>query len=330
MSLNCNEINVILSELSLEGSFIQDIVQPGFNTLALYTYKNASRKTILICTAHDVCRIHSTKQKITRNDKPLRFMELLKSKIKGARIDSCIQIGLDRIVAMKLSHGEETLWLYVRLWSAAANVVLCDEDNVIIDAMFRRPAKNETTGKKFLLSVKDTGKMQKEWPVRTFDEVQAEYDALHADNTILSFNEKVDAWYSNHAHALSVDVLRAQTEKWYSTTKIKREAALEKLKAKQAVFKNAKQYKHQGDLVLSYGHVIDGTSNFIECEDYTTGNTVRIAINPQKTAQENAALYYEQYKKAQHGLAQLEHDIALEEKQIESLNALFLQDFVHE
>ena len=51
MSLNCNEINLILSELNLSGSFIQDIIQPSYDTLALYTYKEGEAKTVLICTA---------------------------------------------------------------------------------------------------------------------------------------------------------------------------------------------------------------------------------------------------------------------------------------
>ena len=49
MSLNCNEINLILSELNLTGSFVQDIIQPGYDTLALYVYKEGAAKTILIC-----------------------------------------------------------------------------------------------------------------------------------------------------------------------------------------------------------------------------------------------------------------------------------------
>lgn len=51
MSLNCNEINVVLSELNLEGSFIQDVVQPGYDTVALYTYGKDGARTILICTS---------------------------------------------------------------------------------------------------------------------------------------------------------------------------------------------------------------------------------------------------------------------------------------
>ena len=58
MSLNCNEINKILSELDLTGSFIQDIIQPGYDTLALYTYKNSAPKTVVICTKPNACRIN--------------------------------------------------------------------------------------------------------------------------------------------------------------------------------------------------------------------------------------------------------------------------------
>ena len=104
MSLNCNEINVILSELNLEGAFIQDIIQPGYDTLAFYTYKEGCAKTVLVCTAQNSVRINETRKKITKNDKPLRFMEFLRSRIKGCRINSCAQIGFERVIKMELSR----------------------------------------------------------------------------------------------------------------------------------------------------------------------------------------------------------------------------------
>ncbi len=329
MSLNCNEINVILDELSLEGAFIQDIIQPGYDTLALFTYKNAAPTTILICTAHDACRINSTRRKITRNDKPLRFMEFLKSRIRGARIDSCVQIGLERVIALKLSHGDERFILYIRLWSSAANILLCTEDNTILDSMYRRPAKNETTGSAFIPPVPDDSKSGKEWPVRTFEEIQEQYNVQHPEAAPLSFNEKVDIWYGEHARTLSRESLLEQAEKWYNVTKSRRTAALENLKAKQSVFLNAGQYKHQGDLILSYGYLLDGKSDHLECTDYNTGNTVSIRIDPGKNAQENAAEYYTNYHKAQSGSEQLAHDIELAEKQIAALDKMYA-DIQHE
>lgn len=67
MSLNCNEINLILEELNIDGYFIQDIIQPGYDTIALYLYANGTAKTLLICTAQNSCRINETRRKIIKN-----------------------------------------------------------------------------------------------------------------------------------------------------------------------------------------------------------------------------------------------------------------------
>lgn len=323
MSLNCSEIDVILDELNLEGAFIQDIIQPGFDTLALYTYKIQEAKTVLICTAQGAVRLNETRRKIVKNEKPLRFMEFLKSKIKGSRINSVHQIGKLRIVKFELVHGEEAFNLYLRLWSNAANVILCDQNDIILDSMFRRPGKDEVTGGTFSLPEENTSKEEKIWPVRDFQEIQKEYDQTHDYKKTLSFNEKVDIWYGEHAQTLSREALLVQAEKWYVSTKSRMVSALQKLKAKLSDFQNAEKYRHQGDLIQSFGHKIDGKSKFLECEDYESGKTVQILIDPEKSAYENASSYYEQYKKAQTGAVQLAHDIELSEKQIEKIDSLY-------
>lgn len=320
MSLNCNEINAILSELDLEGAFIQDIIQPGYDTLALCTYKNGRALTLFICTAHASCRIHETKRKITRNDKPLRFMEFLKSHIKGSRITFCVQVGFERIIKMTLTHADENFIMYIRLWSGAANIVLCTESNIILDTMYRRPAKGEIAGGTFALPEGERASLQKEHPIRTFGDVEERYAREHPDAAPLSFNEKVDMWYGEHARSLSRAALLAQAEKWYAAQKSKKEGALERLKAKRESFKNSGQYKHQGDLILSFGYLIDGKSEFLECDDYDTERRVRIKIDPKKNAQENAAAYYERYRKETRGAEQLIHDIEIEEKEIAALD----------
>ena len=308
MSLNCNEINRILDELNIEGYFIQDIVQPGYDTLALYTYANGTAKTVLICTAQNSCRINETRRKIVKNDKPLRFMEFLKSHIKGSRIESCKQIGLQRIIQMNLVHGDENFILYIRLWSSAANVIVCNENNEILDTMFRRPKKGEVTGGIFIIPEEDPQKEPRVFPVREFEEYQN-----------LPYNQRVDLWYSEHAQNLSREALLAQAEKWYNTTKTRMESALKRLLDKQKEFESSEKLKHQGDLILSYGYLIDGSSKFLECEDYESGKTVQILIDPAKSAHENAQVYYENYKKAQSGAESLVHDIELSKKQLEKL-----------
>lgn len=377
MSLNCNEINLILDELDLENAFIQDIIQPGYDTLALYTYKESSAKTLLICTAQNSVRLNQTNRKITKNDKPLRFMEFLRSHIKGCRINSITQIGLERVVKLELSRiapaenkknesvvsiqlpgitsmmnqagalpqkkekkeEEKTEFynLYIKLWNNAANVILCDQNDVILEPMFRRPERNEIKDKVYAVPVPDKEKtlLSKDaFPIRKWNNgalrgVPAAGVAEDVENGLCegkafpSFNAFIDEWYSEHAQNLSRESLLEKAEKWYNINHSKKEAALQNLLKKQESFENAEQYKHQGDLILSFGHMICADSKFLECEDYESGKTVRIEIDPKKSAQENASDYYKKYKKAQSGAEEIVHDIQAAKNQLEKLEAQY-------
>ncbi len=376
MSLNCNEINVILEELSLEGCFVQDIIQPGYETIAFYVYGAEGAKTVLVSLVQNGCRINETKRKIVKNDKPLRFMEILRSRIKGSKIEKCCQLDFMRIVLLELSHGEERFNLYLRLWSGNPNIILCDEKNTILDSMFRRPKKGEVTGSVFVLPASE-GSTQNaaKWPVRDFSELKErlcertgsaetgkvpEYGSGKAsgvsvfcraalDFEKLSFNQKVDLWYSEEADSLSRKALLEQAEKWYQASLSRLESALEKLEQKLRLFEGAEKLKHQGDLILSNSYLWDGVSNFLECEDYEIadvsastsdaagisdgegscnsagGRSVRILMNPKLSAQENAALLYENYKKQLSGKDGLLHDIEITQKKIQKLKEQYLE-----
>lgn len=359
MSLNCNEINLIINELNIEGAFIQDIIQPGYDTIAFYTYKEGQAKTVIICTAQNSVRINETRKKITKNDKPLRFMEFLKSRIKGCRINSCQQVGVERIIKLELSRNisikekpnektnqiklastafnlsntavsnskireeeiNESYILYIKLWNNAANVILCTEENVILEPMFRRPERNEMKDETFFLPQINEEKIleaETKFPVREWN-----------NEDYKSFNSYIDYWYSEHADNLSRESLLEKAEKWYNINHSKRESALNNLIQKKESFQNSQNLKHQGDLILSYGHLIKEDSNFLECEDYETGKTIRLLIDPKKSAQENASDYYKNYKKAISGSEELEHDIEIAKKQLEKLDALY-QEILNE
>ena len=349
MSLNCNEINLILSELSLTGSFVQDITQPGYDTMAFYLYKEGQAKTVVVCAANGATRINETRRKITKNDKPLRFMEFLKSKIKGAKILSCAQIGLERIIKFELGHGDERFNMFVRLWSGAANIILCDPDNKILDTMFRRPQKGEVTGglfdenaliesaRKKAEAAAEQNAAQDEaqapqknrFPIRDFLDVQEEVSRLHPDWPPLTFNQKVDWFYSERASTLSRDALLEKAKAWYEARRSRQEAALERLQKKKADFETADKKKHWGDLILSNAHLIDGSSNFLECEDYQSGETVQIKIDPKKSAQANAAVWYDLYKKELSGAEELKDEIELSQKKLAALDKAY-QEILNE
>ncbi len=354
MSLNSREINEILSELDLENSFIQEVVQPSFDSIALYTYKPGQAKTIFISLASGACRIHETKRKIPKNPKPLRFMEMLKSRLKGARIRSVGQIGGERVIKIEAEKegplfimpaaqekfakkskksaknsaeiqadktnqsgqtdefGLQKYILYIRLWSNAGNIFLCSPDGKILDSFYRRPAKGEMTGETF--TPPEIRESEKVWELREFP---PEYEGL-------TFNEKIDKFYSEEAKATSIDSLLERAEKWFISHSTKIEGAIERLEEKRKSFLNAPQWKHQGDLILSYSGSIEAGKNFIEIEDFDDNSSiVRIKIDPKKSLAQNAGDYYEQYKKMTSGLEDLERDIERSKRELESLKAQY-------
>lgn len=322
MSLNCNEINAIIQELDLPFSFIQEVVQPGYDTLALRVIKDGELSNIVICTSPKACRINRTASKITKNSKPLRFNEFLRSNVQGMRINSIEQLGLDRILKLDVSTWQQKYFMYIRLWSGNANVIVTEEDGTILDCMFRRPNKGEVTGGTYIpetnVPTEEERQMSLErFPVRDLQIPEDSFQAKHHDPRY-SFNEKIDWFYSEHATSLSRESLLAQAEKWYNSKHSKMESALERLKEKESQFESADFLKHTGDLILAFGHQAQG--NAIDCVDYDTNQNVHIRIDPKKSVQENASVYYEQYKKATSGLEALRHDILIAQKALDSLD----------
>jgi len=309
MSLNCAEIDLILGELDLEGAFIQNIVQPSYDTIAFYTYKEGESRVVLACLAPGVCRLCETRRKVPKNDKPLRFMEFLRSRIKGARIRSAAQIDENRVVRWELTHGDEAFAVWFRLWSGAANIVVTDPTGVILDVFYRRPKRGEVTGG--LWQLPEPPKGDKTWDIRAFP---PDFEG--------SFNAKIDRWYAERAESLSREALLEEARRRYDTRRARLESALSKLEKKHASFLDADRFRHQGDLLTANLWKIKPGMEAVEVEDYENGDvTIRIPLDPTLKPQDNAARYYTRYKKAVSGLAELEDDIASTRRTIETLAA---------
>ena len=342
MSLNCAEIDKILEELDLEGSYIQKVVQSSYSVMVLYLYKTRPM-SLVICLEPGACRLHETTRKIPKFDKPLRFMELLRSRLRGAKITEAVQLNNDRIVRLSLETSSGMLYLYIRLWSGAANMLLVD-NGIIVDAFYRRPSRHEVSGepwqplpgeseatttqtfgnepsaaagsesKAVAESVSTTvSPIAADKPIKTY--------TVRSYDTSKTFNEAIDEWYARQAPVLSLEALRAEAERFYGLKIEKISRALEKLEAKKHSFLQADTLKHQGDLLLANLYRIPQGASSVELEDYAADNRIiRIALDPRKTAQENAAGYYERYKKAVSGLEALTDDIEASKQTLAALN----------
>lgn len=312
MSLNSAEITLILAELDLSGSFIQDVVQPGFDSLSIHVYKGASSdgpgfsRAVFFCLAPGACRVHEAFRKIPKSDRPLRFMEFLRSRVKGARIDSAEQLDDNRVIRLSLSRSGERLYLFARLWSGAANIILTDESLRVLDVFFRRPKRDEVSGGQWAIPPARPG------------ESRSPRDFPGEGN----YNERVDGWYAEHAESSSREALIAEARRRHALRKARLAAALAKLERKRADFLGSEAYRKQGDLLMANLHLVKPGMTSVEVEDWENdGRPTLIVLDPLKKPHENAASLYERHRKAQSGIQDLEDDIASTRATMERLDA---------
>jgi predicted ribosome quality control (RQC) complex YloA/Tae2 family protein len=286
MSVNWKEINLILSELDLEGAQIQKAFQPNYETLTLTVYKKGGSRTLLFVLTNGVCRFHETFRAVPKADKPLRFGEFCKSRLVNGRIMQVAQIGADRIVRIDISRGAYRYQFYARLWSGSANIIITDENGAVLDAMRRLPKRGEVTGGRYMPEMPSGGSgPAKEYAVRGYD-------------TARSFYAAIDAEYAEHGKELSLDALREKASKVYRARIVRIAASLEKLREKEAEFANAETLKVEGKAVLA-----------------------RLGETNLKEDVALAEHYFEKYKKAKSGLAQVREDIAQGERTLAGAEA---------
>jgi predicted ribosome quality control (RQC) complex YloA/Tae2 family protein len=312
MSLNWKEIDSILAELALPGAQIQRVYQSAYDIFHLELYGKVPGEAaprsrfLLIALTPGACRLHETVRKPVKPVKPLRFAEFCKSRIVNGWIEEAVQQGNDRIVRIVIHRGAQRYYLWVRLWSNAANVIVTDEAGTVLDAMRRSPKRGEITGAHY----------PPEKPEARSASPSPETAAARAAAYTIrelpgpgSFNERVDTWYAEHAGALSLEALREEARKYYGGRIDRLELSLDKLRAKEADFTAGDRFREYGDIIMAnLGQIRPGDA-WLEAENFYRGGSIRIELDPHKKPAAQAEAYYERYRKAKSGLAELQREI---------------------
>ncbi|MGI6053325.1 MAG: Rqc2 family fibronectin-binding protein [Clostridium sp.] len=87
--------------------------------------------------------------------------------------------------------------------------------------------------------------------------------------------------------------------------------------------KKRDKYKVWGELLNTYGYELFGGEKEYTCQDFYTGEAVRIPLDPQLTARENARKYFDKYsklKRTSEALSQLLVETRQEIEHLESIN----------
>lgn len=305
MSLNWREIDLVLSELDIVGAQVQKIVQPSYDTVVLSLYKPGVATELLFCIAHGACRLHATTLPVPKADKPQRFTELLRSHIRGARIESIEQLGCERIVRLAIGRDEEAYLLYARLWSGAANLLLTRPDGTIVDALARKPSRGELTGGRYAPVAGPAP--NREFVIRD----------LPGDG---NFNQRIDAYYAEHGSELSRAALLERARKYFDQKEAALSARVAALEQVVAESDDADRYRELGDILMA-NQTAQVSAGAVSVEDFYRGGSVVIRIEPGHSILDSARGWYDKARKARSGAVDAKAELSELRSMIESLSA---------
>ena len=308
-SLNWKEIDLVLTELALPGSLIQEIHQPRHDRIVLHLFRAGAATMLLISLSSRFPRMHSLAEKPANPGSPLRFASFLRAHIRGGRIESAEQLRSpadpeqgERIVKLVVRRAGELKVLWIRLWGSAANALLTDESGTILDAMYRRPKKNEVAGGK--LGPRVAGG---EPPARPRATRAYEVRELPGPGT---FNEGLEILFADIEGRGDLERAAAQAEAELEMSENKLLANIEKLRERLSKYADLERFRELGDLLTSNLHLVGKGDRWIRVQDFFHDNAeVEIELRPELTPAQNAESCYDRHRKARLGRGKVQEEI---------------------
>lgn len=290
MSLNWREIELVLEELPLQGSSLQQTLQHDFHSMSWNFYHpQVGRWTLYTEVGTPYSRMHLLSESITttqqgKTAKLQRFIQFCRANLEGSKVVGVSQQSYDRLVQITLENHGRTMYLYLRFYSGpGANIIVTDEQGEILDLLYRRPNRKESSGEFFSLP-EPRQTEDKPYPVRPRKEgsfnrqIEEEYGQRTNEETLAELRRKVMLKRDRQLRILETTLTSHQTT----------------LLATQ----DYERFHALGDLLSANQYRMGNNLSEIEVEDWETGKNITIALDVKLKANENIQLYYEKYQKA--------------------------------
>ena len=281
--INWKELELLLSELPLENSYIQKVTEHSVHSFTLSMYSREEKAWLLyfeIATPDSiVCRTGHMRKKA---EGAQRFTQYMRAHFVGRKVTAVRQLPFDRAFTMTLANSEDSIVATVRLFSGiGANIIVTDSEGTILELMYRRPQRGEERGRKLIIEER-ASEGDRQFSVRPWE----------GD----SFNAFMDMEGSRHAaEADSMEQLRRLGEKR------DRELAMlaERLRRQEERVKATSGYgssKAAADLFASSIHLAHKGDSAITLPGWD-GSMVTIPLDPALSPQENLERLYQRYRK---------------------------------
>lgn len=151
-----------------------------------------------------------------------------------------------------------------------------------------------------------------------------QYGSKGENTAYETYSALLDAYYGQRDRA---EQLRRAAHDTVKTVRTLRDRQARKLASQSAELKKSEgrdELRRRGDLITANLWKAKKGARTLECEDYYTEGcpTVTIELDPRKTAQQNAAQAYKEYRKAETAERHLTELIAQGEKQLDYLESV--------
>jgi predicted ribosome quality control (RQC) complex YloA/Tae2 family protein len=299
-SLNYKEIDCILNELKLVHCRVQGIYQPSPAQLIFEMFCKTRRFRVLFVFQPQCCRLHMLTRPFPKAKKPQRFVSFLRAHIRNKIISSAEQLGKERIIKIQIQSREKNIILWVRLWSAAPNLIVTDQHGTIMDALYRKPKRGEISGGHF----SPEGTLKKQVKSNLMEYSIREFPGKG------SFNKRVEDFYYEHEYSEQLMKLRNSLLKQIAQEENRLLLQLENIQSRSRSLEDYNRYKQIGDMIMSSLHMIKRGDRWFKTQDYYHNDTpLEISLKPELTPSQNATSYYNKYKKARNTKVRLEKDL---------------------
>ena len=285
MSLNWKELELILSELPLKDSYIQKVTEHDIHSLTLSMFSREEKAWLLyleLSTAHS--RVNRTGVIKAKAKDAQRFTQYLRAHIVGRKVVDVYQLPFDRAFVLTLKNSDNIIKLVVRLFSGpGANIIVTDENDKILELLFRRPKRGEKEGEILEYQIRES-EGSKSFEVRPYPED-------------ISFNEFIDRSESQD----SKDEKREELIKRLSEKRDKElsylKEAIRRSEEKHDKTKGYEEIKRVADILSGSIYLVKKGMDSITVDDWERGGKISLSLEVQLSPNENLERYYTRYRK---------------------------------
>jgi len=270
----------------IRGHRVQAAVQPDAHSVVLELYggSEAGRRWLRLCCDPERAHVGAPEAMARNAPGDPRFAQYLRAHLRGARVAEVELLDGDRQLALRLEAREGARTLLLALFGRRSNLWVLDAEDRV--AMSLRPAA-ETRPE---LSQGDPWSAPGKSLPRAGEDRFADVD----DAELLAAIERD---YAERGEAATVDALRRRLE-----TAVRKELRslgrkLEKTGRELEKAEAASKLEREGELLKSALDRVKRGDAAVEVEDWDSGETVRVELDPTLSPGENLERLFKRYRK---------------------------------